>query len=195
MIVRPMIGDWQVPSIESIRAHERRRLARFGVPGLAGDLHHDLGKASLVVEIQGSVHGDDARDTLLEQLRTPFLAGDPVAFVADITSATKLEQVLIEALTVSEANDGDGARYHIVLREYVEPPEPPTPIDDLGSELDAELDVLAGLGLDGLELPGLVGDIPDLADPTPPVLEALDAVKSAMAPLNDLLGGLTERLS
>lgn len=190
-----MIGDWQVPSIERIRARERRRLSRLGVPGLAGDLHHDLGVTSLVVEIEGSVQGDDARDELLDRLRTPFLAGDPVGFAADITTATKLERVLIEELRVSEHNDGVGARYHIVLREYVEPPEPPTPIDELGGGLDAELDALAGLGLDGLELPGLVGDIPDLADPTPPVREALDAVKSAMAPLGEMLSGLTERLS
>lgn len=190
-----MIGDWPVPSIERIRALERRRLAALEVPGLAGDLHHDLGSSSLVVEIEGSVHGDQARDELLEALRTPFVAGDPVTFAAEITTATELEQVLIEELRVSEANDGGGARYRIVLRQYVEPPEPPPPIDDLGAALDGELDALAGLGLDGLELPGLVGDVPDLADPTPPVREALGAVRTAMAPLGDLLGGLRERLS
>lgn len=190
-----MIGDWPVPSIEHIRALERRRLAALGVPGLPGDLHHDLGLSSLVVQIEGSVHGDEARDELLEALRTPFLAGDPVTFVADITTATELEQVLIEELRVSEANDGTGARYRIVLRQYVEPPEPPPPIDDLGAGLEPELDALAGLGLDGLELPGVVGDIPNLADPTPPVREALDAVKTAMAPLGEMLGGLQEALS
>lgn len=195
MIIRPMIGDWQVPSIEHIRALERRRLGRFGIPGLAGDLHQDLGATSLVVEIVGSVHGDEARDDLLAHLREPFAAGEPVTFVADITTATALERVVIEQLQVSETNDGTGARYHVVLREYVEPPEPPTPIDDLGAGLDGELDALAGLGLDGLELPSLIGDVPDLSDPTPPVREALGAVKAAMAPLSGLVSDLSSRLS
>lgn len=195
MIVQPLISDWPVPSIEHIRALEHRRLAVLPVPGLAGDLHHDLGVSSVVVEIVGSVHGDEARDELLSSLRAPFLAGEPVDFVADITTATELEQVLIEALEVSEANDGTGARYRVVLRQYVEPPPPPTPIDDLGADLGPELDALAGLGLDGLELPGLVGAIPDLADPTPPIRQALDGVKAATAPLSDLLGGLGDRLS
>ena len=194
MIVQPMIGDWAVPSIEHIRALENRRLAVLGVPGLAGDLHHDLGLTSIVVEMIGSVHGDTARDDLLAALRGPLQAGDPVSFVADITTATAVEQVLIDALEVTESNDGAGARYRVVLRQYVEPPQPPSPIDDLGAGLDAELDALAGLGLDGLELPDVVGGIPDLADPTPPVRQALEGVRAAVAPLSDLLAGLSEKL-
>jgi hypothetical protein len=189
-----MIGDWAVPSIERIRALENRRLAVLGVPGLVGDLHHDLGSTSIVVEMIGSVHGDTARDNLLAALRGPFQAGDPVSFVADITTATALEKVLIDALEVSESNDGAGVRYRVVLRQYVEPPPPPAPIDDLGAGLDVELDALAGLGLDGLELPDLVGGIPDLADPTPPVQQALNGVRAAVAPLSDLLAGLAEKL-
>lgn len=195
MIVRPVIGDWPVPNIERIESLEHRRLSRMAVPGLVGDLHQDLGAASVVVEIEGSVFGDEARDEVLTSLREPFLLGDVVTFVADITTATTIEEVVIEDLFVGERNDGGGCRYVVRLRQYVEPPEPPSPIDDLGAELDAELDALAGLGLDGLELPGLVGDIPDIADPTPPVREALGAVESAVAPLGDLLSDLRDRIS
>jgi len=163
--------------------------------GLVGDLHHDLGATSIVVEIIGSVHGDAARDDLLAALRGPFHTGDPVSFVADISTATGLEQVLIEALEVAESNDSADARYRVVLRQYVEPPQPPSPIDDLGAGLDGELDALAGLGLTGLELPDLVGGIPDLADPTPPVRQALDGVRAAVAPLTDLLAGLSGKLT
>ena len=49
-----MIGDWPVPRIERIGTVDRRRLARMSVPGLAGDLHHDLGTHSLAVEIEGT---------------------------------------------------------------------------------------------------------------------------------------------
>jgi hypothetical protein len=188
MIVRPMIGEWEVPRIEHVRTLEARRLARLSVPGLSGDLHQDLGHHSLVVEIAGSLHGDSERDDFLNRVREPFKAGEPLAFVADITTATELEQVLIEHLDLVEGNDhADSFRYTIRLRQYVEPPEPPTPIDELGADLGAELDALAALGDLGLELPGLLGDIPSIGDPTPPLRAALEAVETAVAPLNDLL--------
>jgi hypothetical protein len=191
MIVRPMIGEWEVPRIERIQTLESRRLARLSVPGLQGDLHQDLGNHSVVVEISGSLHGDAERDDFLDRVREPFKAGDPVAFVADITSATELEQVLIEHIDLAEGSDhADSFRYTIRLRQYVDPPSPPSPIDDLGADLGAELDALAALGDLGLELPNLLGDIPSIGDPTPPLREALSAVESAVAPLNDLLAEL-----
>ena len=79
------------------------------------------------------------------------------------------------------------------LREYVEPPEPPSPIDDLGSDLGLELDDLASLGLDGLKLPDLLGDIPALGDPVAPVQPALEGVKAATEQIPALLDGLKEK--
>lgn len=195
VIVRPMIGGWEVPCIEHIATLESRRLARLGVPGLRGDLHHDLGTASLVVEIAGSLSGDDVRDSFLQQLRDQFGAGAPVSFVADIVTATEVDQVVIEAIEVEEGNDAATPfSYRLVLREYVEPPAPPGALDDLGAELDGELDAAAGLGLDGLELPGLLGSIPDLADPLPPLEAALDGVKSALQGLTGPLDSLRAAL-
>ena len=191
MIIRPMLGDWEIPRIERIVSTDRRRLARLSVPGLAGDLQQDLGHDSLRVEIAGSLQGDEARDGFLTSVREKFLAGEPLTFVADIVAATKLDQVLIEELDVVERNDwADAFAYRLVLRQYVEPPEPPGPVDDLGLDLDADLDLLADLGLDGLELPDLLGDIPDLGDPVKPVQPALDGVKSATDGLTAMLGDL-----
>jgi hypothetical protein len=188
MIVRPVIGEWQVPSIERIRTLEERRIARLPVPGLLGDIQQDLGAASLRVEISGSLHGDDARDEFLQKLRDDFKAGDPVSFAADITAASDLDRVLIDELELEEVNDSaDGFRYRIVLREYVEPPEPPPPVDDLGADLGVDLDDLASLGLDGLNLPDLLGGIPDIANPVPPLQGALSAVQSATSQVPDKL--------
>ena len=195
MIVKPMVGDWEVPRIESIRAVQTRRLARLGVPGLAGDLHQDLGATSTGIEICGSLHGDERRDEFLEKVQEKLDAGEPATFVADIVTATELEQVLIEELEVTERNDAAGGfRYRLVLRQYVEPPEPPPPIDDLGLGLDADLDLLAELGLDGLELPDLLGDIPALSDPVEPMQPALAGVDAATAGIEGLLGGLKAAL-
>ena len=80
MLVRPMIGGWEPPKIERIAAAEHRRLAVLPVPGLSGDLHQDLGRGALAVEIVGSLQGDEARDTFLKDIREKFLAGEAVDF-------------------------------------------------------------------------------------------------------------------
>ena len=191
MIIKPMLGDWEVTGITAIRALERRRLARMGVPGLDGDLQQDLGHESLAVEIHGSLQGDEVRDTFLTAIRERHLAGEPLAFVADIVTATQLEQVLVEECEVLESNDwAEHVRYRLVLREYVEPPEPPSPVDGLGADLGVELDLLAELGLTGLELPNLLGDVPTLGDPVAPVQPALDGVRAATAGLGEAIAAL-----
>ena len=191
-----MIGEWSVPCIERISTLESRRIARLGVPGLLGDLQQDLGAHGLTVEIIGSLQGDQARDDFLSSVRPSFRAGTPVKFVADIVTATEVEKVVIDALDVEESNDAAGGfRYRVVLREYVEPPASEAPIDDLGSELGADLDASAALGLSGLELPDLLGDVPELGDPTPPVRSALEGAKSALSALTGPLKRLNESLA
>jgi hypothetical protein len=191
VIVKPMIGEWEVPRIERIETLEERRIARLPVPGLLGDIQQDLGAASLTVEICGSLQGDEARDDFLQSLRESFRAGDPVSFAADITNAAELDQVLIDELLLEEVNDSaDSFHYRIVLREYVEPPAPPAPVDDLGADLGGDLDGLASLGLDGLNLPDVLGGLPDISNPVPALQPALSAVQSGTAQVPDLLNGL-----
>ena len=190
-----MIDGWEVPAIETIQSLEARRIARIPVPGLMGDLQQDLGASSAAVEIAGSLHGDDARDSFLEALRERHRAGEPVTFVADITTATELEEVMIEALEVQEVNEwSDSFRYRIVLREYVEPPPPPGLLDDLGGDFLDDLAGLADLALDGLELPGLLGAVPSLGDPVAPILPILDGVEAAVASLPNALEELAGTL-
>ncbi|MGQ0648981.1 MAG: hypothetical protein ACT4P7_15605 [Gemmatimonadaceae bacterium] len=196
MRVRPLIGGWSPPNIERLSAFESRRLRVLPVPGLSGDLHHDMGRGALAIEIVGSLATDDARDQFLTDVRAKFLAGDPVDFVADIAKESELEQVLIEELRLEEAaNDADMFRYRIVLREYTEPPEPPGPAPDLGLDLLDEIGDLADLGLDMLDLPALLGDVPQLGQILEPLQPAAASLKDAVSqatsvldPLKDLLG-------
>jgi len=197
MRVRPVIGGWTPPSIERISAFESRRLAVLAVPGLSGDLHQDMGRGALAIEIVGSLATDDARDQFLKDVREKFLAGDPVDFVADIAKESELERVLIEELRMEEvADDPDMFRYRIVLREYTEPPEPPSPGLDLGADLGIDLDDLAALGLDALDLAALLGDVPQVGqilEPLKPAAEALKTVVSSatkvLDPIKTLFGG------
>src|SRR5260370_16985392 len=119
---------------------EERRRAVLPVPGLSGDLHQDLGRGAMGLEIIGSLNTDEARDDFLKQIREKFLAGDPVTFVADIIKESQLEQVLIEELEVEEpAADPDSFPYRILLPHYTDPPEPPAPAADFGQERNADL--------------------------------------------------------
>jgi hypothetical protein len=196
MLVRPMIGRWEVPHIEGIASRESRRLAVLPVPGLSGDLHQDLGRDALEVELFGSLSGDQARDDFLKELRGQFIAGEPVDFVADIVNESELEQVLITSFTLEEsAARPEEFRYRMVLREYTEPPEPPGFGADFGLDVDGLLDLDVDLGLDLLDLPGMLGDVPQIGDLLSPVTAAaqelmatLGQAGSLFTPLEDLLG-------
>ena len=200
MILQPMIGSWEVPRIEHIRAGESRRLSVLPVPGLSGDLHQDLGRGALVVEITGSLTSDEARDGFLEELRRAFYAAEPVDFVADIVHQAELEQVLIEELVVAEvAGTADSFRYRIRLREHTEPPAPGGDLGlgldaDLAAELDAALDLEAELGLDLLDLPAVLGAVPQIGDLLAPVETAVSGVRDALAGAGSLLSPLEEVL-
>lgn len=196
MLLRPMIGSWEVPRIERIITTEARRLAVLPVPGLSGDLHQDLGRGALVVQISGSLWGDEARDAFLKELREKFLAGEAVDFIADITNESELERVLIVSLSlVEQADEADVFHYLIAMREYTEPPEPPGPQPDFGLDVDADLGLDVNLGLDLLDLPGFLGDVPQVGDLLAPLKPAAADLKSAVSqagkvldPLKTLLG-------
>lgn len=196
MLVRPMVGAWEIPRIENITTHDMRRYAVLPVPGLSGDLHQDMGRGATAVAISGSLYGDEARDGFLKELREKYIAGDPVDFVADIVGESELEQVLIESFQLEEsAADADMFFYRIVLREYTEPPAPATPGGDFGLDVDADLGLDVDLGLDLLDLPGLLGSVPQIGDLLSPVETAAQTLKDALGqsgqvlkPLEDLLG-------
>jgi hypothetical protein len=182
MLVRPMIGRWEVPHIEGIASRESRRLAVLPVPGLSGDLHQDLGRDALEVELFGSLSGDQARDEFLKELRGQFFAGEPVDFVADIVNESELEQVLISSFVLEEsAARPEEFRYRMVLREYTEPPEPPGLGDDFGLDVDGLLDLDVDLGLDLLDLPGLLGEVPQIGELLAPVTDAAQDLKNTLA--------------
>lgn len=189
MLVRPMIGGWEIPRISNIQAYDSRRIVQLPVPGLSGDLHQDLGRSALVVEITGSLYGDEARDEfLIDNIRPAFLAAEPVDFVADIVTESELEQVLIETLQIEESADTpEQFNYRIRLREYTEPPEPAGP--DLSLEApDLDLDI--ELGLDLLDLPGLLIPLPEIGDLLQPIEPAANSLRDALSGVADVFTDL-----
>ena len=195
MLVRPIIGSWEVPRIEGLSTHEARRLAVLPVPGLSGDLHQDMGRGALAVEIFGSLFGDEARDAFLKKLREKFLAGEPVDFVADIVGESELEQVLIESFQLDElAAPADTFHYRIALREYTKPPEASGFGADFGPDVDLDIGLDVDLGLDLLDLPALLIDLPQIGDLLSPIKSAAQGLKAALSHAGDVLQPLKTRL-
>ena len=187
MKIRPMIGEYEVPGIQRIGALERRQLATFEVPGLAGSFHQDLGRVATRIVIEGTLAGDEARDAFLESVREKLAAGEPVDFVADIATATEIEQVLISDLDVEEiAGAADAFRYRIMLAQYVPPPPPPADAsleDALGAEAQDAFDVS--------KLPEMLS-APGFGNPVPPLSGAIDGAKAALQSLSGVGPQLAE---
>jgi hypothetical protein len=192
-----MLGNWEIPRIESIRTLERRAFAEFAVPGRAGSLFQDLSTTPTRIAITGSLYGDEARDEFLEELRGKFRDGEPVTFVADIVTATEVQYVIVEALRFQESGTKpDQMDYFFILRESPPPPPPPDPLGALDAGLleqaEGFLDTVTG----ALDVIGTLGSVPNFGDPTPPLRGSIDGVKSTLdelgrttSTLNTLFGG------
>ncbi len=192
MRTKPVLGDWEIPRIESISSLERRSFVEFPVPGRVGSLYQDMNAAPMRIAIAGSLYGDEARDEFLQTLREKFRAGEPVTFVADITTATEVQYVIIEILRLQESGTRpDEIEYLIVIRESPPPPPPPDPLGGLDAGLleDAGsfLDTVTG----ALDVIDTLGSVPNFGDPTPPLSGALDSAQAAL----EGLGGVTTALS
>ena len=179
MKIKPMLGEFALENIEYLESSESRALVEHRVPGLTGSYFQDMGTVPTTITIAGSKAGDEGRDSFLEGIRAIFNAGEPTTFVADINTATDLTEVVIEDLQVAEIGGSvDSFRYLIKLRKYIEPPEPPaTGLLDMGI-LDDALSLV-----DALNAIDALSSIANLGDPTPPVRQALDGVKSATVEL------------
>jgi hypothetical protein len=186
--VKPMLGEYEVPGIQRIGTAQARDLVEIRVPGLEGSYHQDLGSRAATIVIEGTLAGDDPRDGFLTAVRAALDAGDPVDFVADIVTATVIEKVHVADLRVVEvAGSADSFRYLLALRQHTDPPPEPA-LDDLAGDIADE----AGAMFDALQVPDLLGSIPELSDPTPPLKNVLDGVTSALAPVSDVGSALTD---
>ncbi len=188
MKVKPVLGDWEIPRIAHLESLQERGYVELPVPGRQGSLFQDMNGTPMRLILQGSLYGDEARDTFLNEVRSRYEAGEPVTFIADTLTATEVSHVLIESLLFREsATAPDETCFLIRLRESPPPPPPLNPLAGLDAALQGLgadfLDGLAG-ALDALE--GL-GSIPDISDPTAPLRDAMQGVTTATAGLGAAL--------
>lgn len=193
MSAKPVLGDWEIPRVALIKTLEQQSFVELPIPGRVGSLFQDLNTTPTRIAIAGSLYGEESRNQFLEDLRGKFKSGEPVTFTADITTATDVQYVIIEALQIQESGVApDQLNYFLVLRESPPPPPPPDPFGGLDAGL---LDQAAGF-LDtvtsALDLIDSLGNVPNFSDPTPPLTGALEGVTTATAGLEEALTPLRE---
>ncbi len=142
--VQPMLGDLELQQVQEIELAGERALARHRVPMLEGDFLQGLGRRGSRIAVSGVLSGAES-GARLGRLRQAFRAAEPVPFVCDIATATRMEEVVIERMEVREvAGRPERFAYAFVLREHTasaavaeeEPPEiaiPPPSTADTGT--------------------------------------------------------------
>lgn len=117
------LGDIELRSVQDVRAADNRSLVELRVPGQAGSVFQDLGRAPASVVLAGLLTGEGAAATL-EQLRAAYRQARALAFASDIAIGTEMTAVVIADLHVKQdAGFRERYRYTLTIREHVEPPE------------------------------------------------------------------------
>src|SRR5690348_11668703 len=91
----PMIDDIELKAVQHIRQQTAAEFAEQRVVGLDGTLHQKLGRRSHRVELSGFLLPDTATDDL-KKLQEKSSKGEEVTFTADITTALKIDKMVIE---------------------------------------------------------------------------------------------------
>ncbi|HEX7805752.1 MAG TPA: DNA circularization N-terminal domain-containing protein [Cellulomonas sp.] len=180
--MRPTLAGTELPQVQELTTSDLRAVAEHKAPGKDGSMLQNLGRAPTAVTVRG-VATDPASLDLVEQLKTDLRTGQPVAFVADITTDTTIEQVLIDDLQVRQlAGRPDRYAYVLTLREYVEPVEPESSAA-LDADIAADAGNLTGGLLDGLDIavPFATG-LDRFVTPLTDMLSRLQAFRQASSP-------------
>lgn len=171
--MRPMIDELELPQVQEIGTYEHRALAELKVPAMDGSLLQNLGRSPAHVALWGIASGPQAKG-FLSGLEEKFRAGGPVAFTADISASTEIEELVIQDLKTQEvAGRPDRFAYVVTLAEHLELVEPEETslldddllgeatdlIDDLAEGLDIGLDFATGLGRFVEPLAGLLARV------------------------------------
>jgi hypothetical protein len=164
--MRPMLDDLELPLVQEVSTFDRRTLAELKPPGMDGSLLQNLGRRPTCVLLWGVAAGDESRQ-FMEKLDTKFKAGAPLPFIADITSDSNIDNVLIDDLRFQEiAGKPDRFAYVLTLRQHQIPVEPELVSGLDTSLLDEAFDQIQGLveGLDAARafVEGLSRFIPQL---------------------------------
>ncbi len=124
-MVRPLLGDIELQQVQKIETEADQVFTQHSIPALEGDFFQGLGRRNTWVKLTGVLTGAEVK-TGLKDLRDKFREAQPVDFVADIATATRVNQVVIEEMGVRElAGKPSRFEYAFTLREFIPAPTPP----------------------------------------------------------------------
>jgi len=175
----PMIDDLELKAVQHIRQESAASFAEQPVVGLEGTLHQKLGRRSHRVELRGLLLPGTATDDL-KKLQEKSSKGAEVTFTADITTALKIDKMVIERFQAEQQVGPQGQiAYHIVLVESP-PLPPPAQVSAFGG--------LGGFGVGDLGFdPGALGDVlSEIQDQAGAVMGAVDSALDAVQQLSSL---------
>src|SRR6266542_4482563 len=111
----PMIDGIELKVVQHIRQETFSGFAEQRIVGLDGTLHQKLGRRSHRVELSGFLLPGTSADDL-GKLQDKALKGEEVTFSADITTALKIDKMVIEEFRAEQRVGPQGQiAYHIVL--------------------------------------------------------------------------------
>ena len=186
------IAGITLSKIHKIATLEVADFAGHRIPGLEGTVVQNLGRESVVLEIEGIFYGESAQDDL-ESLRDVYKAKEPVDFLAEIVGQAYFSEVILQQFEVDQKAEYPGQfSFSLQVAEYVPPPEP---ISDFGPDFPS-VDELIGLEaldfMDMMQLPDLLS-LPDFGDPSAPLNSIIDNLSGSLDSVNgdaQELGGL-----
>lgn len=171
----PMLGDISLEYVQQVEQRVSGGFIPLTIPGLDGQAMQQTNRGSHRIEINGLLFGESASDQLAT-LQTAAADNEELTFVASITDALDIQQVVIDQFSVLEDAGRPGVfQYAITLLES--PPLPPP----------AEVSGFGGLDGFGLGDLGFDTDIlGDLADQVGAITDAIDQATEML----DALGAL-----
>ena len=92
---RPMLDDIELQLVQKMETNEDEVLTQHGVPALEGDFLQRQKRRATQITLNGILTGPGVGDGL-KTLRDKFRGAEPVPFVMDITTATRVSEVPIQ---------------------------------------------------------------------------------------------------
>jgi len=119
----PMLGDISLQYVQRIEHELEGGFVPVRIPGLAGQVMNRTERSSHRIRIRGVLFGETASDDL-ESIQLAAAEGQELTFVASITDALDIQQVVINAFKVAEEAGRPGFyEYQLTIMES--PPLPP----------------------------------------------------------------------
>lgn len=175
--------------IHRITTLEKADFVSHRVPGLEGNLVQNMGRNSVILQIEGIFFGSSAQDDL-GTLRDAYKAREPVDFLADIVGQAYFSQVVLSRFEVFQrAEEPDQYSFSMAVFEYVPPPEPESGFGLDVPGLDAAIGLEALDFMDMIQLPDLIS-LPEIQDPAPLLEPLKSGVTGLLSPMKDALNSL-----